>query len=278
MTEFAAPVAFAVTRERPPAIEIRINFGILAGREASPAEIDALGRAQQVTAARLSELVARERAFASEASHQLRTPLTGLRLQLEDAADRSPDAVGPAIAGALVTTDRLHRTVEDLLRLARDARPPADPLVVADVVADVVASSAAPRAREAVVLRDGAGLRATVSEAALRQILAVLLENAAEHGQGSIRVRIRPAGDAVAVDVGDEGRLEVAQPVLFARRTSVSVGRGIGLALARRLAEAEGGRLRLRESWPTTFTLLLPGVRPAAAASTDAGSDPSSTG
>ena len=45
MEEFTTPVAFAVRRSEPPAIEIRINFGILAGREASPAEIDALGRA-----------------------------------------------------------------------------------------------------------------------------------------------------------------------------------------------------------------------------------------
>jgi hypothetical protein len=45
MTEFAAPVAFAVRRANPPAVEIRINFGILAGREATPAEIDGLGRA-----------------------------------------------------------------------------------------------------------------------------------------------------------------------------------------------------------------------------------------
>jgi hypothetical protein len=45
MTDFEAPpVAFAVTRSRPPGIEIRVNFGILAGREATPAEIDELGR------------------------------------------------------------------------------------------------------------------------------------------------------------------------------------------------------------------------------------------
>jgi hypothetical protein len=45
MSEFTTPIAFAVRRAEPPAIEIRVNFGILAGREATPAEIDELGRA-----------------------------------------------------------------------------------------------------------------------------------------------------------------------------------------------------------------------------------------
>jgi hypothetical protein len=45
VTEFAAPIAFAVHQAEPPSLEIRINFGILAGREATPAEIDDLGRA-----------------------------------------------------------------------------------------------------------------------------------------------------------------------------------------------------------------------------------------
>jgi signal transduction histidine kinase len=223
-------------------------------------EIDALGRAQEATAARLSELVARERAFSAEASHQLRTPLAGLRLQLEDAATRPDGRLGSALTDALTTTDRLHRTVEDLLRLARDRRPPAASIDVAEVVGAVVEDHAGTLTRGHRVECDEPGLSAAASDAALRQILAVLLENATAHGTGRVTVTVRPAGTAVAIDVADEGHLEVPESALFARRPTDGAGHGIGLSLARRLAEAEGGRLRLRFSSPTTFTLLLPGV------------------
>ncbi|WP_345421765.1 HAMP domain-containing sensor histidine kinase [Actinomycetospora chlora] len=219
-------------------------------------EIDALGQAQAATAARLSELVARERAFSAEASHQLRTPLAALRLQLEDLASRRD---GDGLAGALATTDRLDRTVEDLLRLARGHRPAAAPVDVAAVVRDVVDGHAE-------VVCEETGLRAGVSPAALRQILAVLLENAATHGTGTVEVTVRRAGTAVAVDVADEGALTLPEAALFGRRGETADapggGHGIGLALARRLAEAEGGRLRLRTPEPTTFTLLLPASSP----------------
>jgi signal transduction histidine kinase len=99
------------------------------------------------------------------------------------------------------------------------------------------------------------------SPAAVRQILAVLVDNAATHGRGNVRLTVRDAGDAIAVDVADEGpSLTVPSSQLFARRGASASGHGIGLALARRLAEAEGGRLRLSASQPPTFTLLIPAL------------------
>ncbi len=90
------------------------------------------------------------------------------------------------------------------------------------------------------------------------------------HGTGTVTVTARDAGPAVAVDVADEGALALEETALFAGRSSdregghregdLREGHGIGLALARRLAEAQGGRLRLRSSAPTTVTLLLPGA------------------
>jgi len=92
-----------------------------------------------------------------------------------------------------------------------------------------------------------------------------LLDNAAVHGRGAVTVSVRDAAGALAVDVADEGPgIEVADAELFVRRSSRAAGHGIGLALARSLAEAEGGRLRLTRPSPPTFTLLLPVQAPPA--------------
>jgi signal transduction histidine kinase len=87
----------------------------------------------------------------------------------------------------------------------------------------------------------------------------VLVDNATTHGAGTVAVTVREATDAVAIDVADEGS-GVHEPAstLFARRADQRDGHGIGLALARRLAEAENGRLELARATPPVFTLLLP--------------------
>ncbi|MDT7804175.1 MAG: hypothetical protein QOI78_7608 [Actinomycetota bacterium] len=108
------------------------------------------------------------------------------------------------------------------------------------------------------VVRQAAG-KTKAAEAAVRQVLGVLLDNAAIHGRGSVTVTSRDSGDAFAVDVADEGQFAADLPDLFPRGHSGTGGSGIGLA--RDLAEAEGGRLRPGRSSPTTFTLLLPPAR-----------------
>ncbi|MDT7630345.1 MAG: hypothetical protein QOI50_2275, partial [Pseudonocardiales bacterium] len=90
-------------------------------------------------------------------------------------------------------------------------------------------------------------------------VLTVLLDNAVGHGGGGVTVAIRDAGQALAIDVSDQGTgVTIPTDQLFTRRAAGAAGHGIGLALARSLAEAEGGRLRLTTPSPPTFTLLLP--------------------
>jgi signal transduction histidine kinase len=97
------------------------------------------------------------------------------------------------------------------------------------------------------------------SAAAVRQILAVLVDNSVQHGAGTVTVTARDAGGALAVDVSDQGSgLAVPADQLFARRAPGASGHGIGLALARSLAEAEGGRLSVTRVAPPMFTLLVP--------------------
>jgi signal transduction histidine kinase len=226
-------------------------------------EIDAVAGALEVTAERFDRLVSRERAFSAEASHQLRTPLAGLRLQLETAAEAPDEDAGPVLRGALTQIDRLETTIDDLLALRRDTETSGRALRVGAVLDELDTGwhgTLAAQGRPLRVRVDDPLPRVGASEAAVRQILDVLLANALEHGAGAVEVRARSTGGGIAVEVSDDGAGIAAgqQDSIFARRAP-GQDHGIGLALARSLAEAEGGRLLLRAPGPSpTFSLLLP--------------------
>jgi signal transduction histidine kinase len=84
------------------------------------------------------------------------------------------------------------------------------------------------------------------------------VDNTTIHGKGTVTVAVREAAGAVAVDVCDDGPGVQDPAGLFAQRADRGDGHGIGLGLARRLAEAEQGRLTLSRAAPPVFTLLLP--------------------
>ncbi|GAB1514017.1 sensor histidine kinase [Actinophytocola sp. KF-1] len=224
-------------------------------------EIDSVGGSLDTTAKRLADLLARERAFSAEASHQLRTPLAGLRLQLESALETPGADLAGAITAGLATTDRLERTIDDLLAFARDARPDEATATVGTLLTEIEHDWHGLLAEHGralrVDVRSDVG-RYAVAAAVLRQIVTVLLDNALRHGQGAVSVTARDAGDTVAVDVTDEGPGVEPDSNPFHAPGNAPPGHGLGLALARRLAEGEGGRLRLARPSPPTFTLLLP--------------------
>lgn len=241
-------------------------------------EIDSVGCALDTTADRLDDLLARERAFSADASHQLRTPLAGLRLRLEAALESPSDAdLRPAIAASLVDADRLESTIDELLVLARDRRGGGTgPVDLRTLLAELTPewrARLALQSRNLELDAEPGAPGSSASAAAVRQILAVLVDNATTHGAGTVAVTLREATDAVAIDVSDEGAgVHGPESALFARRTDHRGSHGIGLALARRLAEAECGRLELTRRSPATFTLLLPpaALQPPAPAGTRA--------
>ncbi|MEZ0365174.1 sensor histidine kinase [Mycobacterium sp. pUA109] len=223
-------------------------------------EIDAAGFSLNQTAERLDDLVERERAITANASHQLRTPLTGLRLGLEAALDSPHADHRQAIIDAVATTERLSDTIEDLIALARNTTRSTERVelqALLDELADTWGRRLAEAGRELRVSADAGLPPPLASTAAVRQILAVLIDNAVQHGVGAVTVHARDTSAATAIDVADEGTgLDQDQFDLLYRRSAR--GHGLGLALARDLAEAEGGRLRLSSRTPTTFTLFLP--------------------
>jgi len=223
-------------------------------------ELDRAGQALTATAGRLGRLLARERSFSADASHQLRTPLTGLRLILESAANRDADP-RDALEPALREVDRLEATVDDLLRLAREDRPESEPVDISPIMGEVAAvwrGRAATNNRPVRLDLPSMLPTARMAPEALRQVLDVLLANAMQHGAGTIRARARATPGGVAVEVHDEGPgIDEDLEAIFTRGTGS--GHGIGLALARSLAEAEGCRLTLVASGPgPTFRLLIP--------------------
>jgi signal transduction histidine kinase len=240
------------------------DFSVRTERSGVP-ELDAAAAALDATAERVGDLVLRERTFSSDASHQLSTPVTGLRVTLEGALLTPGTDLREAVEEALGQLDRLQSTVADLLALARDAEP-VGPVDLRDVV------GAAAADRRGALAAMGRALRVDVpldlpaargSAAAVRQVLGVLLDNAAVHGSGTVTVRAYAAASGLIVEVEDEGAGLREPDRAFERRSPAARGHGIGLALARSLAEADGGRLVVRRPGPApVLALVLPGARP----------------
>ncbi|GAA2404240.1 HAMP domain-containing sensor histidine kinase [Actinomadura vinacea] len=237
------------------------DFSVRA-RHSGIREADTAGLALEATGRRLGRILDRERTFSADVSHQLRTPLTGLLLGLEAALERPGADHSAALRTALDRGRRLEGLIDDLLRLARDTGPERGPLDVAGLLADLRENWHGPLAAEGRPLTVEAGEplpEVAAAAPAVRQILDVLVDNAARHGRGRVTVEASAIGGTLAIDVADEGTGPLDAETIFERRGTGGDGHGIGLALARSLAEAEGGRLALRGSAPTVFTLLLPG-------------------
>jgi signal transduction histidine kinase len=226
-------------------------------------EIDSIGQAMNATSRRLASVLERERAFSADASHQLRTPLTALRIRLESALLSTESDPRSVMAGSLQEIDRLQQMVEDLLRLTRDVPGDRRPLQVAAIIDELDArwhkQLAAGGVRLSVSIPAVLPVLA-VSTSAVGQILDVLVDNAFHHGRGPIQVMAREIAGGVAIDVADHGAgIAGDAQRIFERRAAGTAGHGIGLALARALTEAEGGRLfLLRSGTNPVFRLVLP--------------------
>lgn len=245
----------------------RLAAGDLTGRaevDRGPPELRHLAGTFNEMAARLEQLVASQRSFVADASHQLRTPLTALRLRLEALEDVlvvDPDAAPDEVAAIGHELDRLSLLVEDLLRLAR-AEGRSSPMVGVDV-ADAVAGAVArwqPVADERsldIVVRTPPGPSVAVAgRGALDQVLDNLVDNAlaaAPDGSEVELVVATEAGGEVVVIVRDHGRglsaeeRQRATDRFWRAGDAPPGGTGLGLAIVDELVRASGGTLTLRE-------------------------------
>ncbi|MDO8108538.1 ATP-binding protein [Isoptericola sp. b441] len=231
-------------------------------------EIDLVAAELGRSADRLAGRLAVERQFAADASHQLRTPLTALTMRLDEISLASDsDVVREEARIAMGQVERLVAVVDDLLRRSRSATGGTTEAVHLLEVVHQQHEEWGPafaRAGRTLSVEVPADTTVLATPGALTQVLATLIENSLKHGDGTTTVRSRPSGSsgAVAVEVLDEGPGvpdELAARI-FEREVTSGKGTGLGLALARDLVTADGGRLELAQRRPPIFAIFLAGV------------------
>lgn len=235
-------------------------------RTYSMPEAEEIAGALRLSAHQLDGLLTREREFAANASHQLRTPVTALRLSLEDLTmwPETPAEVANELHSGIAELDRLSGAVNELLGLSRGrALGEMSRIDLAEAAQEAVARWSAHYVERGRELRCAAHeeVEAFVVPGPVGQILDVLVENACAHGTGAVTVTAQEAGKYVALSVSDEGLVAIDHEV-FNRGTQSkdSEGRGLGLTIASQLAVALGGYLTLTDEPTTTFRLVLPGL------------------
>ncbi|MCX4778806.1 ATP-binding protein [Streptomyces sp. NBC_01264] len=231
-------------------------------------ELDRVADVLDSSAERIGRMLTAERRLAADASHQLRTPLTALSMRLEEITVTDDlETVREEATIALTQVERLTDVVERLLTNSRDPRTgSAVPFDLDEVVKQQLEEwRPAYRSAGRAVVRSGkTGIRAVGTPGAVSQVLATLVENSLMHGGGTVALRTRVIGNQAVLEVTDEG--PGVPPDLgnriFERAISGRNSTGIGLAVARDLAEADGGRLELLQAQPPVFALFLSRTAP----------------
>ena len=226
-----------------------------------PPEVRALAHRFNVMVGQVEVLVGAQEAFVADASHQLRTPLTAMRLRIENlGADAGPAGEEDAEA-AIAEVDRLSRMVDSLLALARAERAEARPVVVdvSGLVADRANAWTDLAAESGVAVRAevAPGLQARAVDGVLEQVVDNLVDNAvaASADGGQVVVSAEAHGQHVRIAITDAGRGMTPEELRHAfdrfwrsTRSAPGAGSGLGLAIVKRLVEGSGGTVTLEDA------------------------------
>jgi signal transduction histidine kinase len=224
---------------------------------------------------RNQRLIAAQREFVADASHQLRTPLTALRLRLEEAeASGADEAVAGELRAGTLEVDRLAAIVDELLVLSRaeDRELEGEQLDLGEAVERAAGRwrmAADARQMTLRTLVEGAG-SAWCAPADLDRALDVLIENALHYSPGGTEVTLASSGGRIEVRDRGAGLAHGEEDLVFERfhRGSAGLhgppGSGLGLAIARTLLRAWNGEARLsnRPGGGAIATLEFPGAEP----------------
>ena len=242
-----------------------------AGDIRGPREVEELGRSFDEMAQRVERSVQAQREFVANASHQLRTPLTAMKLQIEGAiTDAEDDEVRERLLAADREVDRLAEIVDRLLVMAREIEEGTSARVDVEDAArravDRWTERAAQRRSSLEVRGEGGTARADATD--LDQIFDNLIDNATSYAPGEVTVETERSDGRVVVAVRDRGNgippEEVARVTerFYRGREAPAGGSGLGLAIARQLAEKWGGTLTV-ESTPGEGTRVEVALQPS---------------
>ncbi|GAB3964044.1 HAMP domain-containing sensor histidine kinase [Plantactinospora veratri] len=231
-----------------------------------PPELRRLATSFNEMADAVADALERQRAFVAHASHQLRNPLTALRLRVEELGPSLTDEYGrDEHRLALEETDRLAQVLDGLLTLARAERAQ-HAMVVVDAAAVAASRVAAwqPLANHRGIALTLAPVTGPVPARAVRtavdQVLDALIDNAVKFGDpgGRVEVSVHRAEGGVVVRVTDDGpgmtgaQLESSTERFWRAPDTQNIdGAGLGLTIVAVLVDASGGRLTMRPAEPT---------------------------
>jgi signal transduction histidine kinase len=224
-----------------------------------PPEVRAVASALNSTAERLSGILSRTQRVAADASHHLRTPLTGVRLRLEAIEDITdqPDVAREARA-ATAEVDRLTHRIEQVLELARSDAS-AVPVVAQDLSAIVAErmDAAAVIADERGVLLTGdikPGVTVDAPRGSMARVVDELIGNALAYARSAIDLRLAVESGYTVLSVSDDGpgvpdsEREAVLERFHRGAGSVAGGSGLGLALVKETVTSLGGSVRVERS------------------------------
>lgn len=222
----------------------------------SPSDIPELEQARLAitdTARRLDDLVQRERAFSTDASHQLRTPLAGLRTSIETELEFPRNDPGQLLREALDDVERLESTVRDLLAVARTPGESGGNFLLEAALRETTATwhgRFAAAGRRLVVANAGDDLDIRGNPSLLKNALDALLDNALLHGAGLVRVDHHNTPRTVTISVSDEGPGFDGERSGPPSTTDAEPLHGLGLPFARRLISQMPGRIVVASTGP----------------------------
>ena len=234
-------------------------------------EIDRLAHTMNATLDRLEDAIRRQHRFVADASHELRSPLTRMRSELEvDIARAQPHQPTGTQQSVLEETITLQHLVDDLLHLARSDDAPRELHSQRVDLDDIVfheAQRVQERGRVTVDLRGVCAVQTMGDADQLARATRNLVENAERHATTTVTIALTERDGRARLTVSDDGdgiSVENRQLIFerFTRldegRTRDSGGTGLGLAIVRDIIERHTGIINIDEAAPTQFVVELP--------------------
>ena len=213
---------------------------------------------------RIMQAILAERRLTDEVAHELRTPLAVIRSEAQLGllqCGAGPAEIRESLGAIVVATERMTRSISTILTAARSAHSEDHACQVADVLAEVTARVVAGEGVTVTVMPGGDALAVAAPGAVVAAVLSPLVENALRHARTAVTLAARSAPSRVLLVVEDDGSGvsgDQAELIFSPGHTSTREGAGLGLALARRLAQSIGGAVRAEPGDHGCFVVDLP--------------------